>query len=456
MKTGWLPDDGANRWIEPLLALAVLLTGGYAIALLLVRGGLPQPFFYQSFDVWMDWFNTAFWAHNPGAYDAWATLYPPISFVYLKPLTWGPCYVANEGWYSRDCDLWGRFTMHGWFVLNIFLTGLTFLKIDRRTALFRSFVVCAGMPMLDALERGNLLMACYTCYLLGHGPLLKSARLRMLFVGMSINFKIYLVGTLFAYAVRRRWRWFEGATLSVIAVYVATWAMVGAGTPKEIITNLVAWAGATSQPSSFLDLWYATTYVPVVSLLTSQSFPILELGGSDLVELGAMLLPLLTHSVQGLIVLAFVAAWLRPEVVPTYRLVNLAGCIAMITSEAGGYVQALITLLTFFEPWRGGRGIRIAIVTAYIVSLSGDIYLGRLFTVLQGGFLNSGPVFYTYHMAIGPFLRPALILLIAASLSCTTMRAVWRDIRTQGWKDRWRFRRDLPLLTGGAPNTETA
>jgi hypothetical protein len=25
---------------------------------------------------------------------------------------------------------------------------------------------------------------------------------------------------------------------------------------------------------------------------------------------------------------------------------------------------------------------------------------------------------------------------------------VWRDIQTQGWKNRWRYRRDLPIMVG--------
>ena len=210
-------------WIEGSLALAVL--GGliYSIVCLVANGYLPQPFFYQAFDVWMDWFNTAYWAHNPGAFDSWQTLYPPLSFILLKPLTYWRCYLYNEGWYSRDCDWYGMITMHGWYVLNVFLTGKTFLKLDRRTALPRSFAVAAGMPMLDGLERGNLILICYTCFLLAHGPLLRSTRLRWLMMGCTLNLKVYLVGTLFAYPLRRRWRWFEGASLATVGIYLVSW-----------------------------------------------------------------------------------------------------------------------------------------------------------------------------------------------------------------------------------------
>jgi hypothetical protein len=437
----------AGVQIEYALALAVLAGGVYCVGALLMNGYLPQPFFYQAFDVWMDWFNTAFWAHNPGAYDSWRTLYPPVSFIFLKFLTLPGCYVSNEGWYSRDCDWYGMLTMHGWYVLNIFLIGKTFLKIDRKTALPRSFALAAGMPMLDGLERGNLIMVAFTCFLLAHGPLLRSARLRWLFAGLTINFKVYLIGSIFAYPIRRRWRWFEGALFATIGVYFVTWGLMGVGTPVEIYNNLAAWNDGLQQAGSLLDLWYASTYQPVIALLNGSVVPIVAMLGSWRVEFFAAFLPLLIHFVQAMIVLAAAAAWLRPEVVPTYRLVNLTSSIAIITSEGGGYTQALIIFLVFFEPWRG-VGLRYAIVACYLLSIPGDLYIDPIYPQVNNGFLNAGPIFYSYWVTYGPFLRPAVVLTIPLALACVTIADVWRDIRGQGWRMRWRFRRDLPIMVG--------
>ena len=448
----WLPRDGVNRWLEPLLTLAVLAGGIYAIGCLLVNGYLPQPFFYQAFDVWMDWFNTAFWSHNPGAYDSWSTLYPPLSFIYLKFLTLPHCYVANEGWPSRDCDWYGALTMHGWYVLNIFLIAKTYLKVDRSTALCRSVVLAAGMPMLDGLERGNLILPCFTCFLLACGPLLNSARLRWIAAGLAVNFKIYLISSIFAYLVKRRWRWFEGALIATVMIYVITWGLLGSGTPMELYRNLADWNDHLNSAQTMLDLWYATTYQPVISLLTGSVFPIVEVLGSGRAEVFGTVLPLAVHGVQLIIVLAAVATWLRPEVVPTYRIVNVCGCLAMITSEAGGYVQTLIVFLTFFERWRGS-GAKIAIIACYVLSIPGDIYIDPIYPTLNGGFLNTGPIFYAYWITYGPFLRPAVVLVIPLALSCVIIRDVWLDIRAQGWRDRWRFRHDFPLFANGGRKT---
>ncbi len=437
-----------RRW-ELLFGAAVLTGLVWAVGHLLVQGYLPQPFFYQPFDVWMDWFNTAFWAHNPGAYDAWNTLYPPVSFLFLRFLTRGTCYAFNEGWYSRDCDWYGMLTMHGWYVLNVYLVGKTFLKIDRTTALPRAIAVAAGMPMLDGLERGNLIMPAFTCFLLGYGPLLRSARLRWLMAGLAINFKIYLIGTIFAFPVKRRWRWFEGALLATVAVYLVTWGLLGAGTPVELITNLASWNAQINQLNGLLDLWYATSFQPLIALLNGSGFPVALEVGSRPVEFFGDHLSQAILATQLLIVVAAGVAWLRPEAVSTYRIVNLATSIALITTESGGYATALMMLLTFFEPWRSGIAVRIAFVCCYILAIPGDIFLGPVIPQVNNGFLNTGPLFYSYWITVGPFVRPAIVLAVPVALSCATIAAVWRDIRVQGWRGRGRFARDLPVMLAG-------
>ena len=441
--TGWL------KW-EYLLTFFVLLGGVYCIGHLLIEGYLPQPFFYQPFDVWMDWFNTAFWSHNPGAYDSWLTLYPPVSFIVLRFLTDGRCYVANEGWYSRDCDWYGMITMHGWFVLNAFLIGRTFLKADRRTALPRSFALAAGMPMLDGLERGNLIMIAFTCFLLAHGPLLRSARLRWLMAGLTINFKVYLIGSICAYPIRRRWRWFEGALLATVGVYLVSWGLLGAGTPLEVLSNLTNWNAQLNSAGSLLDLWYATSFQPVIAVLSDNSpFPTSDLIGSYWTELLYLTLTLSVHETQVMIIVATAAAWLRPEVVPTFRLVNLATSIALVTTEGGGYTQALMIFLVFLESSRSGAGVRVALVASYILSIPGDILLGPVLPQVNNGFLNTGPIFYSYYFSLGPFVRPLIVLVVPVALSCTTIAAVWGDIRTTGWRKRARYFRDLPIMAAG-------
>lgn len=421
-----------NRWLEPLLALAVLAGLIWSAVHLYLFGYLPQPFFYEPQDVWMDWFNTAHWAHNKGAYDSWLTIYPPLSFAVLKLLTWGPCYTGAEGYPSRDCDWFGAATLLAVFLINIPLTARTFYKIDKRTWMPRTFALCCGLPMTYGLERGNLILLCFTGVLLAFGPLVRSARLRWFFAACAINFKVYLIGALFAQLLRRRWRWFEGAAIATVLVYLATFAIVGAGTPWEIYRNISDFSGGF-QSVTVLDLWYAGTFKPIMSLLEGSTFPIITVVGSRTTELGLLLIPILVHTTQALIMAAAAAAAFRPQVVPMHRLVFLSIAMALITSEAGGYTQILLILFVFMERWRG-FGRSFAIVVAYILCIAADIPLDRIPPVVRDSFLSGSRVIAEYHVGIGPFVRPLLILSLPFALSLVTLRDVYVRLREDGWR----------------------
>jgi len=437
-------------WIEPLFALAILAGGIRTILFIKNYGYFPQPFFYDSSDTWMDWFNTAFWAHDPGAYDSWGTVYPPISFVFLKYTTLSYCYNGSGtilGQQARSCDWLGLFMLNAWLVLNAVLIALTFRKSDKSTALYRWYALAFGFPMINGWERGNLILVCFTAFMLAHGPLLKSARLRWLFAAISFNFKVYLISSISAYLLRRRWRYFEGAMILSVVVYVVTWAIYGHGSPLEVYNNLrdVAEGGQANQ---LLDVWSATTYQSVYSLLTGPGWPMIAIIGSQKVELATTFITVSTRATQIAILFAALATWLRPEVISNYRIVNLITCLALVTAETGAYSQTMLIFMTFFERWEG-IGRRWALVGCYVLCIPYDIYIDPLATALRPGLLNGPPVLYEFWITAGPFIRPGIILSIAFALSCVTIRTVWLDIRLQGWKDRKRARFDLPIMLGG-------
>ena len=436
------------RGTEYLLSLAVLVLIGRAMWWVYEYGYLPQPFFYQSSDTFMDWFNTAFWAHDEGPYDSWQTIYPPLSFVIIRLLSIPSCYTGLGGGAVtlRDCDWLGLVMIYAIFLLNLVLISLTFLKIDRRTALPRSIALGAGMPMLFALERGNILLLCFTCFLLGFGPLLKSARARWLFAGLAINFKVYLIGAVFAQALRRRWLWMEGALLATAFIYVVSYAILGVGSPAELIANITNYAEGF-EASQVVDVWYTVTYRPVISLLEGKNLPITSLTGSTIVDIGLVVLPALMRAGQAMAMAAAIATLIRPEVVPNHRVALLALLFTLISSEAGGYSQIMIVLLVFLESWKGFAR-PFAIVCSYILCMPGDIITGTIPTLITESYLSGRPVEVHFGVGLGMFVRPGILIFIAFAISSVTIRDVWRDVRLQGWSHRHRYRKDLPLLPG--------
>ena len=447
----WLKNNVGNRTIEWFLAVAILSATAYSLGYLWKWSHLPQPFFYEPYDIYADWFNTAYWARDKGTYDSWTTLYPPVSFVFLRVLTLDQCYPrvrayeTSPGLAARDCDWLGLSTLWGIFLLNILLVYLCFRKIDKSTAIPRTICVAIGWPMLNGLERGNLMLVAFTCVVLAFGPLVKSARLRWLAAGLAVNFKVYLIAAIVPLLIKRRWLWVEGALLATIAVYVVSFAILGRGSPVEIFNNLRSWSSFGA--GSPLDMWSATTYKAAIGVLESETFPAFLILGSRLQEFLLFLLPFLQHSVQMTIVAAVALAWTRPEVVPPWRLVGLGTMMALITSEAGGYTTAFITFFVMMEPWRG-VGRKYAIVMSYILAIAIDIKVDQVEPVVRDTYFRDSTTIVTFYLTAMPFARPFLIMTIPFALACVTIREVWFDIRRQGWRHRCRLRRDAPIMRG--------
>ena len=420
-------------WIEIGLCALIVAAIVYCGVHVARFGYLPSPFFYEPMDTFADWFNTAFWARQAGAYDTWGTIYPPLSFVVLRVMTLDACYPevrmfeGSPGYDPRGCDWLGLAMMGVFFALNIALTYATFRKIDPRTALMRTVVVAAGMPMLSALERGNLLLMTYTCVLLGFGPLLASARLRWVFAGLAINFKIYLIGAVAAMLLKRRWLWAEGALIATVVIYLVTLALFGDGTPQQIIANIVSFS--QNRAAQLLDGWSAFTYIPLYSVVELGSFPLGSIIGSQAVDVLEVLLPMLRYTTLGLIVLAAAAIWWRPELYTSARAVMLAIMTALSASESGIYTLIFILLFVMMEPWRG-FGRKWAIVMCYLLAIPMDYAIDQLPEGVTNFYFTGAEGLITREVVLGPFVRPLMIMTVIWAISLTTVREAW-DARSR-------------------------
>lgn len=432
-----------QRWPWPELLFLIpivcgnVFTGWYFIEF----GYLPQPYFYEPGGVLMDFFSVATYGQNGDAYQVFTTIYPPLSFVLLKLTTWAPCYVDSGLEEARYCDYLGLGSLVGIFFINAVLIALTFRKIDKRTALPRTIALAFGLPMTYTLERGNLLIFCFTCMLLAYGPLVRSARLRWVFAGMAVNFKPYLIGTIFAQLLRRRWRWFEGAMLATILVYLVTFAAYGEGTLAQMYENITYYAGGF-RGSSILDLWYPSSMIPFRTLLEGGDVALDVSGelGSKVTNMLRLTTIAVTVVTMASIFIAAAAAWWRPQVVPMYRLVFLSAAAGIVSGEVGGYTQILLLLFVFMEPWRGFGRI-LALLLAYVLSIPLDIQLGQILEVYRDSFLSGRWVASQYSLSVGILVRPLLVHIMIVALAMVTVRDVLFDMKLHGWRLPLPFRR---------------
>jgi hypothetical protein len=418
-------------------------------------GYLPQPFFYDTFDTYMDWFNTAYWAHSDGMYRDWGSIYPPLSFVFFKIISTPRCYhnkntfIGPGAYYdSRECDWIAMTALFLFFFINIYLCYRMLNKINPKTAIPRTILLSLGLPMVSALERGSLSIPTFTCFLLAYTPLLKSTRLKWLALGLAINFKVYLIMSALPLLIKRKWLWVEGALLSTLLVYIITYIILGHGSPLEVYKNISSYSGGQVESSNILDAWYTVTYTVLGALLVNTGFPIYALIGSDTVNMALSAIVVSQRLVQSLLIFSLIMSWIRPEAVSTSRIAALGLSFALATSEVGGYGQAFLYVFLLMEPWKG-FGLKFALTLCYIVSFPFDLKISDLGPqIVSDSYLSGVNTLIQFKVMIGPYLRPGLILLIETSLACVTIADVWADIRKQGWKSRWRYRRDFPIMLG--------
>jgi hypothetical protein len=438
-------------WVEWSFAIITVCSVIYSAWFLWENNYLPAPFFYEPNDVFADWFNTAYWARDKGTYDVWTALYPPASFVFLRIFGLDRCYVVNRfvdtslGYDSRDCDWVGLSTIAALYIIDVALIYITFRKRDRVTALPRTICLGLGWPLLDGVERGNLVLAAFMFLMLALGPLLRSTFARATFAGLAINFKVYLVAAFVPLLLRRKWRQGENALLGTILVYMFTYAMLGRGTPIEIFHNLAGWSSQTSGGGSPLDFWVATTYEAWLGLLKGDGFPTVLILGSHTVNTMIFVIPLMQNTVRALIAAAAAMVWLRPEAVPTSRVVNLGLMMAMVTSDSGGYTPVYYIYFVLMEPWKYWEQ-KVALFMCFLMAPSIDFPIDQLAPVIRDTYFRHSTTVVNFNLTVWPLIRPLVIQIVAVMISLRTIRQVWGDVQSQGWAGRWRFRGDAPIL----------
>ncbi len=410
---------------EIVLALCVVASVGWTWHFFQVHGFLPQPFVFDTNDTFMDWFNTAYWANHPGAYDVWRSIYPPLSFVFLDTFSLPGCYLQSP-FHARDCDWLGRTAIYGAYLIDVALVWLSFRKADPRTAAMRATAFALGLPLLFTLERGNLILVCFACFVIAHGPIVRSRRVRWLATAATINFKPYLLLPVLALAVKREWRMLEMAGIATLALYLVTLALIGSGTPAQLVSNTANWVVFQSG-QVWNEIHYSTSYAPLM-LVRETQIPVLDFVPSRLVERIEFLVPLVIRMSQALAALALVAAWLQPRAVPASRISALLLGAYLIAQSPGGYAQTFLLFLVMLEPWRRAGPI-VAITCAYLLCLVADWPLSTVLEFTNDSWLGQRTVSASFGLAVGHFVRPGLILLLLWALSIDSLVRVVRAHR---------------------------
>lgn len=410
-------------WIEWCFGAAILAALVGLVWDVLVLGYLPDPFLHAKADTFNDWYNPAYWANNHGVYSEWRSIYPPFSFVFVRLFTKPECYAYSVD-SARGCDPTGIVVLTVLTIVNFILAWRVFRKVDASTALPRALAVGLGFPVLYAWERGNLIVPCFTAFILAYGNLLKSARLKALFAAISLNFKPYLILALAGRAVKRDWLWLEWCGLTFVAIYSVSYVVIGDGGPLTIARNVLSFAHTPG-----LDLIsFTTTYTAILTIL-DQPWPMIELIGSRPVEVAEFLVPLPIYvGMIGVLACLTYATW-RPASFTRTRFSALMLILFMsISTVPGGYSVEYAVFFVFYERWRG-LGRILALICAYLWCIPYDINFTNIYHDLGYSFLGQRVVEYELAISWGQLLRPGLLLLMEYGLVCAAAADIIRDLR---------------------------
>jgi hypothetical protein len=405
--------------IEASLAAAIIVALGFVLWAFHEIGYLPQPFLYDLNYPLMGLYDTAYLANHPGAYDVGKSVYPPLSFVFLRLFTAHDCYRVSA-FIGRDCDWLAHGVVLGFYVLNAGLVYRCFRKLDPTTAISRAVAMSLGLPMLYGLECANLIIVSFTFFVLGYSGLLRSRPLRWLALGLSINFKPYLLVLLVPPLLRRQWRWLTGCVVIGGVIYLLTYALQADGSPLQLISNLKLYA-VDVRNKYWSDLYYGTSYWPLISFMSTQ-FRVLGFSSAHSADAWRLVFIILIRGAQLGTAICLVAALFRPAAVSVHRFAALilAVILTTITTGQSGYVQMFLFFLIFFEPWRGPVRITI-LVSTYMLSIPADYALLPVIHGAAWSYLGGRPVVADFGLSVGQLLRPGVLLVIQYGLIILTL-----------------------------------
>lgn len=389
--------------VAELILLGLVLAGcEQAFEFWKVNGRLPQPFIFDTYDTFMDWFNTAYWAHNRGEYAVWRSVYPPLSFVFLRFAGFSDCYAVSPVT-ARDCDSLGISVILVAYVVCIGVVAISFWRNDRRSAIMRTIAVAFGLPLLFTLERGNLIIIAFPFFALAHGPVVIPRVWRAAAMAVTINFKPYLLIPGVAWAVGRRWTTMELVGIATVLIYLITYGLNGDGSITTLIDNtknFIEFQGGLIYEA----LYYSTSYAPFLNFDT-YLFPTRDFVPTAIVDAISFYVPILIRLTQAVVALCVFGAYLQPKVLSHQRLAALLLGAYLVTSSPGGYAALFLVFLVFLE--KAHRvGVYIAVAVAYLVSIPYDKAVGELFAVTNQAWLANRDVTESFGVSLGLFVRP--------------------------------------------------
>jgi hypothetical protein len=235
---------------------------------------LPQPFFYNAADTFMDFFNPSYWANFSQRYTDWASVYPPLIFLISKAISPSDCFFINDITNYRECSISSFYLIPISGIFGSIVCSIATVKSitgNKNTKLIILLAIAYffSLPSLFALERGNYILLAFA--LLSLCIYLKNNLLRAFFLALAINIKPYLILISLAFFLKKQFIFLTYLITLTSLIYLVTAEILNDPNHYFILKNILNFSSNSNV--NILELLSLPTSIFTFFYLLSEAFP---------------------------------------------------------------------------------------------------------------------------------------------------------------------------------------
>ena len=184
------------RFLIGILLLASLFNLIYFYNFFIIYNYLPNPFIFDKYNTFMDFYNPLFWSIDQVQYTQFKSVYPPLNYLFYNftCLVFN-CQNATNSFLFRDLNSNVNYLIIFCFYLSLFISfaciNWKLLKLNIPDRFLLCLAISISPPVLFALERGNtifLALPLISLFLRANKKIFK-----YILFGLFVNVKPYLL-----------------------------------------------------------------------------------------------------------------------------------------------------------------------------------------------------------------------------------------------------------------------
>ncbi len=396
-------DNHTLKHILYLTLSAELIFVVYSYTFFSINHRLPHPFFYNSADTFMDFFNPNYWANFSQRFTDWASVYPPLIFLISKAISLSACNFITDIANYRECSISSIYLIFFSGIFGSIVCSVATVKSitgnkDTKLIIFLTIAYFFSLPSLFALERGNYILLAFA--LLSFWSYFKNNLLRAFFLALAINIKPYLILFSLAFILKKKFIPLAYLITLTLVIYLCTSEILNDPNHYLILRNILNFS--SNSKINILEFLAFPTSIFTFFYPLSEVFP-------NFINVFLFLKILL---------LAIIAIFSIVFISNNYKAMSIEHicffillALLIFSNSAGGY--GLILLYPFIphiynSSFNQNKFLFYALIFTF-TPLDFDIYTSPNHFLHYFSFLGGNFVSFPATISIGAFIRPLIL-----------------------------------------------